>query len=158
MKKAISRIICLTLTICALTFAFSGCSSSSEGRVTDIINTADAVYISGTPVNTVEARMGAFQGKQGDYIEFRFTEPCMFNTIFINEKTANVRQYNIYAEIDGKYKLVHTGKNIFQENIVIEPVTATGIRLEIVNTPIGDDSFVIQGVSAYYIPQTTLEE
>ena len=75
------------------------------------------------------------------------------NTIFINEKTATIRQYNIYAETDGKYKLVHTGKNIFQENIIIEPVVATAFKLEIVNTAIGDDSFIIQGVSAYDIQE-----
>ena len=130
---------------------FSGCNGSSDEGVSDIITAADEVYINGTLTDTVEARTGAFQGKQGDYIEFRFDEPWMFNTVFINEKTATIRQYNIYAEIDGKYTLVHTGKNVLQENIVVEPVMVTGFKLEIVNTAIGDDNFVIQGISAYYI-------
>ncbi len=153
MKKILFRSLCLLCVASFLLITFSGCKSSSGNRVTDIINTASEVYINGEFADTVEARMGAFQGKQGDYIEFRFAEPQCFNTIFINEKTATIRQYNIYAETDGKYKLVHTGKNIFQENIIIEPVVATAFKLEIVNTAIGDDNFIIQGVSAYDIQE-----
>ena len=158
MKKALPKILCLTLALCLLTAVLTGCGSTSEAAVTDVISAAEQVYVNGTLTNTVEARLGAFQGKQGAYIEFRFPTPQAFNTIFINEKTATVRQYNVYAEIDGKYTLVHTGKNIFQENIVIEPVTATAFKLEIVNTAVGDDNFVIQGISAYYISQNTPEE
>lgn len=149
MKNSISILLCLILFITL----FSGCKSE-ETKVTDIIQEASVVTINGTQVDTVEASMGAFDGKQGDYIEFRFSEPQTFNTIFIIEKTTSVRQYNVYAEVDGKYKLVHTGKNIFPENIIIEPETASAIKLEIVNTEIGNDSFTIQGVSAYDIKET----
>lgn len=151
MKKILLKGFCLLCVINLLFGTFSGCNGSSDEGVSDIITAADEVYINGTLTDTVEARTGAFQGKQGDYIEFRFDEPWMFNTVFINEKTATIRQYNIYAEIDGKYTLVHTGKNVLQENIVVEPVMVTGFKLEIVNTAIGDDNFVIQGISAYYI-------
>ena len=153
MKKVLSKGICALCVLCLLTAALTGCVGTSENVITDVISTANEVYVNGTLTDTVEARLGAFQGKQGAYIEFRFPAPQAFNTIFINEKTATVRQYNVYAEIDGKYTLVHTGKNIFQENIFIEAVTATAFKLEIVNTAIGDDSFIIQGVSAYYIPE-----
>ncbi len=153
MKKATIKTICYLCCLGIVFCLFAGCRKDSGNTVTDIINNASEVYINGEFADTVEARMGAFQGKQGDYIEFRFEEPQCFNTIFINEKTATIRQYNIYAETDGKYKLVHTGKNIFQENIVIEPVVATAFKLEIVNTAIGDDSFIIQGVSAYDIQE-----
>lgn len=151
MKKILLKGFCLLCVINLLFGTFSGCNGSSDEGVSDIITAADEVYINGTLTDTVEARTGAFQGKQGDYIEFRFDEPWMFNTVFINEKTATIRQYNIYAEIDGKYTLVYTGKNVLQENIVVEPVMVTGFKLEIVNTAIGDDNFVIQGISAYYI-------
>lgn len=151
MKKILLKGFFLLCVINILFGTFSGCNGSSDNGVSDIITAADEVYINGTLTDTVEARTGAFQGKQGDYIEFRFDEPWMFNTVFINEKTATIRQYNIYAEIDGKYTLVHTGKNVLQENIVVEPVMVTGFKLEIVNTAIGDDNFVIQGISAYYI-------
>ena len=93
--------------------------------------------------------MGAFEGKQGDYIIFRFDEEQTFNTVFINEKTTSVRQYNIFAEVDGKFKLIYTDKLILNENIVIEETTATAIKIQIVNTEIGNDHFIIQGVSAY---------
>lgn len=137
----------MSLLVCV----FSGCKGNSDNSVSDIITAATEVYVNGVLTDTVEARMGAFQGKQGDYIEFKFSEPWMFNTVFINEKTATIRQYNIYAEIDGKYTLVHTGKNVLQENIIVDPVMVTGFKLEIVNTEIGNDNFVIQGISAYYI-------
>ena len=97
--------------------------------------------------------MGAFQGKQGDYIEFRFDEEQTFNTIFINEKSASVRQYNIFAEIDGEFKLIYTDKLIINENIAVEETTATALKIEIVNTEIGNDNFIIQGISAYNIEQ-----
>ncbi len=151
MKKILLKGFCLLCVINLLLGTFSGCNGNSDEGVSDIITAATEVYINGVLTDTVEARMGAFQGKQGDYIEFKFSEPWMFNTVFINEKTATIRQYNIYAEIDGKYTLVHTGKNVFQENIIVEPVMVTGFKLEIVNTAIGDDNFVIQGISAYYI-------
>ena len=147
--KSICLLCCLSIVICLL----AGCGKTKGNTITDVITTAEEVYVNGVLTDTVEARMGAFQGKQGDYIEFRFAEPQCFNTIFINEKTATIRQYNIYAETDGKYKLVHTGKNIFQENIIIDPVVATAFKLEIVNTAIGDDNFIIQGVSAYDIQE-----
>ncbi len=149
MKKTISVILCLIL----IGTIFSGCKKD-ENRVTDIIQEATIVSINGIRIDTIEAAMGAFSGKQGDYIEFRFSELQTVNTFFIIEKTTTVRQYNIYAEIDGRYKLVHTGKNIFPENIIIEPVTASAIKVEIVNTQIGDDNFTIQGISAYNIKET----
>ena len=149
MKKTISVILCLIL----IGTIFSGCKKN-ENRVTDIIQEATIVSINGIQVDTIEAAMGAFSGKQGDYIEFRFSELQTINTFFIIEKTTTVRQYNVYAEVDGRYKLVHTGKNIFPENIIIEPVTASAIKVEIVNTQIGDDNFTIQGISAYNIKET----
>ena len=150
MKKIKLTALLLTLTLVA-TF-LCGCSDKTEkNRVTDIIREAAVVSINGVESDTVEAQMGAFQGKQGDYIEFRFSEPQTFNTVFITEKTATVRQFNIYAEIDSKYTLVYTGKHILQENIKIEAVTATAFKLEIVNTQIGNDNFIIQNVSAYNI-------
>lgn len=97
--------------------------------------------------------MGAFQGKQGDYIEFRFDEEQTFNTVFINEKSTSVRQYNIFAEVDGEFKLIHTDKLIINENIAVEETTATALKIQIVNTEIGNDNFIIQGVSAYNIEQ-----
>lgn len=151
MKKILFKGFCLLFAVSILLGTFSGCKGNSDDGVSDIITAADEVYINGILTDTVEARMGAFQGKQGDYIEFHFNEPWMFNTVFINEQTATIRQYNIYAEIDGKYTLVHTGKNVLQEDITVEPVMVTGFKLEIVNTAIGDDNFVIQGISAYYI-------
>ena len=146
------KLIALLLTLTLVASLLCGCSGNEKkNRVTDIIQEAAVVSINGVESDTVEARMGAFQGKQGDYIEFRFSEPQTFNTIFITEKTATVRQFNIYAEIDSKYTLVYTGKHILQENIKIEAVTATAFKLEIVNTQIGNDNFIIQNVSAYNI-------
>lgn len=151
MKKI--KFLSLFLTAIIILTAFAGCSDKEENRITNIIQEATEVYVNGTRSNTVEAALGAFEGKQGDYIEFRFSEPQTFNTVFIAEKTATVRQFNIYAEVDGKYMLVHTGKHIFQENIIIDEITATGFKLEIVNTEIGNDHFIIQGVSAYNITE-----
>ena len=131
--------------------AFSGCGKADENKIIDIIQSAETVIVKGVQTDTIEASMGAFQGKQGDYIEFRFDQPQTFNTIFITEKTATVRQFNIYAEIEGKYTLIHTGKVILQENITIDTVTADALKLEIVNTQIGNDNFIIQSISAYNI-------
>ncbi len=135
----------------AVLMIFSSCGKGSENRVVDVIQEAAIVNINGTEQSTVEALLGAFEGKQGDYIEFRFAEPQTFNTVFITEKTATVRQFNIYAEIDGKETLIYTGKHIFQENIVLEEVTASAFKFEVVNTQIGNDHFVIQSISAYNI-------
>ena len=97
--------------------------------------------------------MGAFQGKQGDYIEFRFPEEQTFNTIFINEKSTSVRQFNIFAEVDGRFKLIYTSKLIVNDNIQVEKTTATALKIQIVNTEIGNDNFTIQGISAYNIEE-----
>ena len=146
MKKILFPITSIILIICL----FSSCGGE---RIVDIVNTAETVLINGEEVDTVEASMGAFQGKQGDYIEFRFPEEQTFNTVFINEKSTTVRQYNIYAEVDGKFKLIHTDKLIINDNISVEKTTATAIKIEIVNTEIGNDNFIIQGVSAYNIEE-----
>ncbi len=146
MKKIILSITSIILIICL----FSSCGGE---RIVDIVTTAQTVLINGEEINTVEASMGAFQGKQGDYIEFRFEKPQTFNTVFINEKSTSVRQYNIFAEVDGKFKLIHTDKLILNENITVEETTATALKIQIVNTEIGNDNFVIQGISAYKIEQ-----
>ncbi len=144
MKKILCSLFCLLLALCLFT-------SCGREKITDVVNNAEIVLINGKEVDTVEAAMGAFQGKQGDYIEFRFDEEQTFNTVFINEKSTSVRQYNIYAEVDGKFKLIYTNKLIVNENIPVETTTATALKIEIVNTEIGNDNFIIQGVSAYNI-------
>lgn len=142
--KLISIFICLLLLITSL----CSCSQKRE-KIVDVISTATSVFINGEQNETVEASMGAFKGKQGDSIEFRFEEPQEFNTVFITEKTATVRQFNIFAEIDGKFQLIYTGKLITAENITFETVTATAFKFTVVNTEIGSDEFVIQDISAY---------
>lgn len=146
MKKLLFSIISIILVICL----FSSCG---RDRILDVVTTAETVLINGEEVETVEASMGAFQGKQGDYIEFRFEEEQTFNTVFINEKSTSVRQYNIFAEVDGKFKLIYTDKLIVNENIKVEETTATALKIQIVNTEIGNDNFIIQGVSAYNIDE-----
>lgn len=144
MKKILLSFTSILLIICL----FSACGGD---RIVDIVSTAKTVLINGEAVDTVEASMGAFQGKQGDYIEFRFDEAQTFNTVFINEKSTSVRQYNIFAEVDGEYKLIYTDKLIINENISVEETTATALKIQIVNTEIGNDNFIIQGVNAYNI-------
>ncbi len=143
MKRILSALLCIVLIISL----FSSCSNN--GGITDAVQTDKTVLINGERVDTVEASMGAFQGKQGSYIEFQFSEPQIIDTYFIIEKTTSVRQFNIYAEVDGKFKCVYTGKNILNEEIKTEPETATAVKLEILNTQIGNDSFTITSVSAY---------
>ncbi len=146
MKKILFSITSFLLIICL----FSSCGGE---KIIDVVSTAEAVLINGEEVDTVEAAMGAFQGKQGDYIEFRFPEEQTFNTVFINEKTTTVRQFNIFAEVDGRFKLIYTSKLIVNDNIKIEQTTATALKIQIVNTEIGNDNFIIQGISAYNIEQ-----
>ncbi len=152
MKKAL-KLTSVFLCLAVLTVCLCGCSEKRE-RIVDVISTASSVFINGEQVETVEASMGAFKGKQGDFIEFRFDEPQTFNTVFITEKTATVRQYNIFAEIDGEFQLIYTGKLITAENITFETVTATAFKLTVVNTEIGSDEFIIQGISAYNISES----
>ncbi len=142
--KLISIFICLLLLITSL----CSCSQKRE-KIVDVISTATSVFINGEQNETVEASMGAFKGKQGDSIEFRFEEPQEFNTVFITEKTATVRQFNIFAEIDGEFQLIYTGKLITAENITFETVTATAFKFTVVNTEIGQNEFIIQSISAY---------
>ena len=59
--------------------------------------------------------------------------------------------FNVFAEVDGRFKLIYTDKLILNENITVEETTATALKIQIVNTEIGNDNFIIQGVSAYYI-------
>lgn len=146
MKKALLSITSILLILCL----FTSCGGE---KIVDVVSTAEAVLINGEDVDTVEASMGAFQGKQGDYIEFRFEEPQTFNTVFINEKTTSVRQFNIFAEVDGKFKLIYTSKLIVNDNIQVEQTTATALKIQIVNTEIGNDNFIIQGISAYNIEE-----
>ena len=146
MKKFLFPFVSVILITCL----FSSCGGE---RIVDVVSTAEAVLINGEEVDTVEASMGAFQGKQGDYIEFRFPEEQTFNTVFINEKSTSVRQYNIFAEVDGRFKLIYTDKLIVNDNIKVEETTATALKIQIVNTEIGNDNFIIQGVSAYNIEE-----
>lgn len=146
MKRIIYSAICIVFMMSLLT-------SCGADRITDVITAAETVLINGKEVDTVEASMGAFQGRQGDYIEFRFKEPQTFNTVFINEKSTSVRQFNIYAEVDGQFKLIYTSKLILNDNIAVERTTATALKIEIVNTEIGNDSFTIQGINAYNIEE-----
>ncbi len=146
MKKHLLSITSLILII----YLFTACG---RDRIVDVISTAETVLINGQEVDTVEASMGAFQGKQGDYIEFRFPEEQTFNTVFINEKSTSVRQFNIFAEVDGKFKLIYTSKLIVNDNIPVEQTTATALKIQIINTEIGNDNFTIQGISAYNIEQ-----
>lgn len=146
MKKILFSITTIILIICL----FSSCGGE---KIVDVVSTAEAVLINGEEVDTVEASMGAFQGKQGDYIEFRFPEEKTFNTVFINEKTTSVRQFNIFAEVDGRFKLIYTSKLIVNDNIKVEQTTATALKIQIVNTEIGNDNFIIQGISAYNIEE-----
>ena len=148
-----NKILALLMAICLFVTLLSGCDKNKKEKIIDIIRDAETVIVKGIKTDTVEAALGAFEGKQGDYIEFRFDEPQTFNTVFITEKTATIRQYNIYAEIDGKATLIHTGKHILNENISVDETTASAIKIEVVNTEIGNDHFVIQGVSAYNIPK-----
>ena len=151
MKKAFNFIgifLCLVILITSL----CGCSQKRE-KIVDVITLATSVYVCGEKSETVEAFMGAFKGKQGDSIEFYFDEPQTFNTVFITEKTATVRQFNISAEIDGEFQLIYTGKLLMAENITFDTVTATAIRFTVVNTEIGADEFVIQGINAYNITE-----
>ena len=146
MKKSLLSITSIILIICL----FASCG---RDKIVDVVSTAETVLINGETVDTVEASMGAFQGKQGDYIEFRFKEEQTFNTIFINEKSTSVRQFNIFAEVDGRFKLIYTSKLIVNDNIPVEETTATALKIQIVNTELGNDNFAIQGISAYYIEQ-----
>ena len=150
MKKVLFSITSIILIICL----FTSCGSN---RIVDVVSTAEVVLINGEAVDTVEASMGAFQGKQGDYIEFRFSEEQTFNTVFINEKSTSVRQYNIFAEVDGEFKLIYTDKLIINDNIAVEKTTATALKIQIVNTEIGNDNFTIQGISAYNIEETQVK-
>ena len=102
MKKAL-KLTSVILCFAVLVLILCGCSQKRE-KIVDVITTATSVYVCGEKNETVEASMGAFKGKQGDFIEFRFDEPQTFNTVFITEKTVTVRQYNLYAEIDGEYQ------------------------------------------------------
>ena len=86
MKKFLFSLTSIIFIICL----FSSCGGN---RVVDIVSNAETVLINGEEVDTVEASMGAFQGKQGDYIEFRFSEEQTFNTVFINEKSGGRRLY-----------------------------------------------------------------
>ena len=138
------------LTLVLIICLFSSCGGD---KITDVVNNAETVLINGEKIDTVEAAMGAFQGKQGDYIEFRFEKEQTFNTIFIAEKSTTIRQYNIFAEVDGKYKLIHTDKLIVNDNIPVEKTTATALKIQVVNTEIGNDNFAIQGISAYNIEE-----
>ena len=147
--KLINIFLCLLLLIMSL----CSCSQKRE-KIVDVISTSSSVFINGEQSETVEASMGAFKGKQGDSIEFRFDEPQDFNTVFITEKTATVRQFNIFAEIDGEFQLIYTGKLITAENITFETVTATAFKFTVVNTEIGQNEFIIQSISAYNIKES----
>lgn len=129
------------------------CGKGNEERIEDIITLAESVEINGKRVDTVEAKMGAFQGKQGDYIEFFFSEEQTFNTIFITEKTTSIRQFNVYADVNGDYKLIHTGNHVFNNEIAVEETTTTAIKIHILNTEIGNDNFAVTGISAYKLEE-----
>ncbi len=150
-KKPLSLV--LVLVVCIV--IFTSCAENKEERIVNVIDNSSQVLINDVKSDTVEAYLGAFEGKQGAYIEFIFSEPQEFNTIHIIEKTATVRQFNIYAEIDGKYTLIHTGRNILNDNITVDTTIATALKVEVVNTQIGNDNFIIQGVSAYNIKEDT---
>ncbi len=147
MKKTLS--VLLIIALCA--GLFGSCSNNTENKIIDVVSTAKEVRINGEISSTVEAQMGAFTGVQGDYIEFFFTESREINTVYIIEKTATVRQFNIFAEIDGSYILIHTGKVITGEEITFDTVSATALKIQIFATQKDKNEFIIQGISAYNI-------
>lgn len=147
MKKAVKKISLLLALLITVT-AFSSCGKK---RAPNIAESIKKVYINGKEVNTVESFAGAFSGVQGDMIEFRFDKPQTLNTLYIMEKTASVKQFNIYAEIDGEFALVYTGKEILAQFCTFETVEASAVRVKIVNTDIGKNEFVIQGIDFYNI-------
>ncbi len=150
MKKA--KVISLLLAVICI-IPMCSCGKENENRVEDIITLAERVEINGKKADTVEAQMGAFEGKQGDYIEFFFSEEQTFNAVHITEKTTSIRQFNIYADVDGDYKLIYTGKHVLNEEIAVEETTTTAIKIHILNTEIGNDKFAITGISAYNIQE-----
>ena len=66
MKKVLFSITSIILIICL----FTSCGSN---RIVDVVSTAEVVLINGESVDSVEASMGAFQGKQGDLNQTRCT-------------------------------------------------------------------------------------
>ena len=101
MKK--TKIIAVVIALLTIATVFSGCRNKDEKKIVNIIQNAESVYINETESTTVEAYMGAFEGSQGDFIEFKFTEPQTFNTVFIAEKTATVeksRQMHTRADME----------------------------------------------------------
>ncbi len=124
-------------------------SSCSKGNAE--IAESEKVFINGKEADTVEASLGAFEGKQGDYIEFIFKEPTDVNAVYIIEKTANIRQFNIFAKVGGKYRLVYTGKNVLTDNCRFNTVKAEAIKFSVVNTDIQNNNFIIHGISIYNI-------
>lgn len=147
MKKRFKAVSLLTVIVITLT-VFSACGKKREPTIAQSIET---VYINGKEVNTVESLAGAFSGVQGDTIEFRFEKPQTLNTLYIMEKTATVKQFNIYAEIDGNFTLVYTGKEMFAQFCTFETVETTAIKVKIVNTDIQKNEFTIQGIDFYNI-------
>lgn len=149
MKNTVLKSISVILLFVFLFTVFTACRG--KGTVSDFAQTAQTVLINGKEATTVESRMGAFEGKQGDTVEFIFEEPKTINAVYIIEKTASVKQFNVYAEIDGEYKLIYTGKEIVAEYCTFEEVTATAVKIQIVNTDIGKDTFILQGISIYFL-------
>ncbi len=143
-----NKSVALILAVSVI-FLFSSCGSKSS--VTDVVSNASSVNINGTDVTTVEARLGAFSGKSGDYIEFKFDEPQKINSIFINEKTAAVSQFNIYGNVDGELKMLYAGTKILTTDYLFDEVSVSTLRIEVASTSDGNDEFIIQGISAYYI-------
>ncbi len=144
--KNIKIYVSLLLCFIMILSVFSACSTGDTETVS-----SEKVLINGKETNTVEASLGAFEGKQGDYIEFIFTEPTDVNAVYIIEKTANIRQFNIFAKIGGKYRLVYTGKNVLTDNCRFNTVKAEAIKFSVVNTDIQKTRFIIQGISIYNI-------
>lgn len=152
--KKFQRICALVVLLSLLCGSLCACTG---GNVEDLVSSSTNVLINKKAVDTVEARMGAFSGKQGDTIEFRFAKASKLNTVYIVEKTAVITRYLLYAEVNGKFKLVYDGKQVFAQNITFDTVTATALKLEIMNTQPGAGDFTITGINAYYLEPTTVK-
>ena len=71
------------------------------------------------------------------------------------EVLANIvaSQIKIHEEYGGVIPEIAAREHLEAVNIAVEETTATALKIQIVNTEIGNDNFIIQGVSAYNIEQ-----
>ncbi len=128
MNRKIKAAIALILAIATVAAVFTGCTNKKrtpKAPKESISYTTDEKEPSSTLKHSVKLN-------KGEYIDIDFQKEVKFDTISLYESGDNCREFNIYADNNGKWELIYKQDRIMAYHLCYTKETATTkIRIEI---------------------------